>query len=158
MMYRDEKYKQQIIKACQEAGSMREAASKFTMNFETFRKLAKKFGCYKPNPGRRGLPKPWSGQDRKLPLSEILEGKHPQYRTHKLHIRLLKEGIKQHQCEKCGLKKWLDQDIPLELHHEDGNSSSHRLSNLKLLCPNCHALTDNYRGKNNHESIHDDQE
>ena len=36
----------------------------------------------------------------------------------------------------------------LELHHIDGNHSNNELSNLTLLCPNCHALTDNYRGKN----------
>lgn len=34
----------------------------------------------------------------------------------------------------------------LELHHIN-KSSDNRLNNLQLLCPNCHALTDNYRGK-----------
>ena len=38
--------------------------------------------------------------------------------------------------------------IPLELHHLNGVRTDNRISNLRLLCPNCHALTDNYRGKN----------
>lgn len=48
----------------------------------------------------------------------------------------------------CGNTEWLDKHIPLELHHINGNHKDNRLSNLQLLCPNCHALTDNYRGKN----------
>lgn len=56
--------------------------------------------------------------------------------------------IRGHRCEQCGEKKWLEQPIPLEVHHEDGDSMNNEMDNLKLLCPNCHALTDNYRGKN----------
>ena len=36
----------------------------------------------------------------------------------------------------------------MELHHINGNHNDNRLENLQLLCPNCHAYTDNYRGKN----------
>lgn len=53
-----------------------------------------------------------------------------------------------YRCEKCGLSKWLDNDLPLEIHHIDGNKLNNEESNLLILCPNCHALTDNYRGKN----------
>ena len=38
--------------------------------------------------------------------------------------------------------------IPLELHHKNGNNRDNRLENIVLLCPNCHALTESYRGKN----------
>lgn len=38
--------------------------------------------------------------------------------------------------------------IPLELHHINGDHTDNRLENLQVLCPNCHALTDNYRGRN----------
>lgn len=51
-------------------------------------------------------------------------------------------------CENCGLEVWLGQRISLEIHHLNGNHTDNRLENLKLLCPNCHALTSNYRGKN----------
>lgn len=56
--------------------------------------------------------------------------------------------IRGHRCEQCGTEQWLGSPIPLEVHHVDGNSLNNEMDNLKLLCPNCHALTDNYRGKN----------
>ena len=52
------------------------------------------------------------------------------------------------KCEKCGLSTWLDQPIALEIHHKDGNHINNLEENLQLLCPNCHAQTENYRGKN----------
>jgi predicted HNH restriction endonuclease len=42
----------------------------------------------------------------------------------------------------------LGNPIPLELHHIDGDKTNNTLENFQLLCPNCHALTDSYRGKN----------
>ena len=52
-----------------------------------------------------------------------------------------------HRCESCGLEKWMGKPIPLELHHVDGNSMDNDEKNLQLLCPNCHALTHNYKNK-----------
>ena len=53
-----------------------------------------------------------------------------------------------HQCEECTRVSWGVSPIPLELHHVDGDNTNNQEGNLQLLCPNCHALTDNYRGKN----------
>lgn len=66
----------------------------------------------------------------------------------KLKRRLLNEKLFEHKCYQCFQKIWIDKPIPLELHHIDGDNQNNNLSNLTLLCPNCHALTDNYRGKN----------
>ncbi|WP_345126200.1 HNH endonuclease [Hymenobacter antarcticus] len=66
----------------------------------------------------------------------------------RLRNRLIEYGLKAGKCERCGLAEWQDEPIPLELHHTNGINNDHRLANLQLLCPNCHALTDNYRGKN----------
>ena len=66
----------------------------------------------------------------------------------KLKKRLLSDKVFEHKCYNCDKISWLNQIIPLELHHMDGDNSNNALSNLTLLCPNCHALTDNYRGKN----------
>lgn len=81
-----------------------------------------------------------------IQFDEYIKGNSVQ--TNKLRIKLLKEGLKEHKCECCQNTTWNDQPIPLEVHHEDGDKDNNDISNLKLLCPNCHALTDNYRGKN----------
>lgn len=68
--------------------------------------------------------------------------------TYVLKNQLLKLGYKEHFCEMCGNSVWLGKPIPLELHHVNGNRFDNRIENLMLLCPNCHSLTENYRGKN----------
>ena len=52
------------------------------------------------------------------------------------------------KCNKCGLSEWLGKPISLELEHKDGNHYNNNRKNVELLCPNCHAQTDTYRGKN----------
>jgi hypothetical protein len=59
---------------------------------------------------------------------------------------LFKFNIKKKKCESCKMTKWLDKNIPLELHHVDGNNKNNHIFNLQILCPNCHAQTENYRG------------
>ena len=81
------------------------------------------------------------------PLTEILV-ENSNYQSFKLAKRLLKEGYKERKCEMCGNTHWCNYLIPLELHHINGIKTDNRLENLQMLCPNCHALTDNYRGKN----------
>lgn len=66
----------------------------------------------------------------------------------KLKNKLLKLKIKQYKCEKCGIDAWNGVRAPLDLHHKDGNGKNNNLSNLEVLCPNCHAQTENFRGRN----------
>lgn len=63
------------------------------------------------------------------------------------------------KCEKCGRIEWEGQKIPLCIHHIDGNHINNQIENLQVLCPNCHAQTDNYcgRNKNKRPSITDEQ-
>lgn len=65
-----------------------------------------------------------------------------------LRKRLIREGIFKNECCVCGLSKWLGTPISLELDHINGNHEDNTLSNLRVVCPNCHAQTDNYRGRN----------
>ena len=70
------------------------------------------------------------------------------YQSFKLKKRLISEGYKESKCECCKRIKWNGVKIPTELHHINGINTDNRLENLQILCPNCHALTDNYRAKN----------
>jgi hypothetical protein len=49
-------------------------------------------------------------------------------------------------------KQLTDNNPILELHHKDGNHNNNTLENCLLLCPNCHALTDSYCGKNSRKN------
>ncbi len=92
------------------------------------------------NRGRR-FPK------RQRPLSELLVFGQ-RCSTDKLRRRLLRDGVLPHACARCGGTWWNDAPIPLELDHVDGDRANNLLANLRLLCPNCHAQTDTYRGRN----------
>jgi hypothetical protein len=85
---------------------------------------------------------------KSIPLSEILDGKHPYYQTFKLNKRLIKEKILEDKCSICGIKEWNGKKINMHLDHINGISSDHVLSNLRLVCPNCHSQTETYCGKN----------
>lgn len=69
-------------------------------------------------------------------------------KSHKLKLKLIRDGIKEEKCELCGNTKWLGQIIPLELHHKDGNHFNNDFSNLLILCPNCHAMQGYNSGAN----------
>lgn len=62
-------------------------------------------------------------------------------------------SIRGYKCENCGLEEWQGQQIPLEIHHIDGDELNSDLNNLQILCPNCHALTNNYKGRNINSGI-----
>jgi hypothetical protein len=54
------------------------------------------------------------------------------------------------KCERCG---WCETNpstgkTPLHVHHLDGNYSNNRESNLEVLCPNCHSITESFGSLN----------
>jgi 5-methylcytosine-specific restriction endonuclease McrA len=84
---------------------------------------------------------------RRQPLQSILR-RGTYYQSNKLRKRLLREAVLEPKCSNCGGVEWLGKSIPLELDHIDGDKTNNQLDNLRLICPNCHALTPTYRGKN----------
>lgn len=53
------------------------------------------------------------------------------------------------QCDKCSLgMTWQNEPIVLQLDHVDGNKYNNVLTNLRLLCPNCHSQTKTFCRKN----------
>lgn len=69
--------------------------------------------------------------------------------TKAIHLKKHLINEKGHKCENCDLTHWQKQPISLEVHHIDGDSSNNKKNNLQLLCPNCHSVTKNYRGRKN---------
>lgn len=76
------------------------------------------------------------------------------YLTNKFYIsssrlkeRLIDEEFFKIECMKCKNTEWMNLPIPTELHHIDSNHKNNNLSNLQILCPNCHAQTTNYCSK-----------
>ena len=86
-------------------------------------------------------------------LEDILK-ENTNFKSDTLKYRLVKEGLKQWKCEKCGNEGvWEGEELVLELHHINGNHYDNRLENLQILCPNCHSQTDNFRNKNSTKAV-----
>jgi predicted restriction endonuclease len=67
-----------------------------------------------------------------------------------LHIRRYLFEKYNSKCAMCGwgeMNVWT-RCIPLEVHHIDGDYTNNIESNLTLLCPNCHSLTETYKALN----------
>ena len=85
---------------------------------------------------------------RTIPLEAILVANSSYQSTARLRRRLIAAGLKEAACEGCGLSKWRGQPLPLTLDHVNGIHTDNRLENLRILCPNCHAITDTWCARN----------
>jgi|SRR3989344_2413884 len=93
------------------------------------------------NAGLAGLGKPH------IPLKDILV-KGSNFQSFKLKQRLFNANLKDKNCEQCGWAQYTSGGyLPLELDHINGDRQDNRLENLRVLCPNCHSLTETHRGR-----------
>jgi Zn finger protein HypA/HybF involved in hydrogenase expression len=145
----------EFIEVVKSSNSIREVLEKLNLkaaggNYQCFHKRIKDLNI---SIDHFTDPKVWNKGKKFGPrrsLEEYLNGVPIQ--SHKLKLRLIAEGLKQHKCECCGIKEWNNKPAPIELDHINGNHHDNRLENLRLLCPNCHAQTETYRGKNKSSS------
>ena len=96
-------------------------------------------------PTQRG--KPWRARTPEALLVEQPVGQARRIPSDRLKWAMTAAGTPDH-CARCGTEPvWRGRSLPLEEDHIDGNWRDNRIENLRFLCPNCHSVTDNYRGR-----------
>jgi hypothetical protein len=105
------------------------------------------FDPYAANRGARGTAKP---------LPEVLV-ENSTYNRRSLKHRLFEEGLKERRCELCGQdENWRGRVMGLILDHINGVRDDNRLTNLRIVCPNCAATLDTHCGRKNRTIIERD--
>jgi hypothetical protein len=56
--------------------------------------------------------------------------------------------LRGYACEVCGISEHNGKPLKLECDHIDGDHTNNMITNLRLICPNCHSQTPTYKNKN----------
>jgi hypothetical protein len=126
-----------IIKHSKEVNSIAQLLGKLNLkqaggNFANMKRLLQKLNIKTDH---------WKGQAWNKGQQLKDWSKYSQPKNFRKH--LLKE--RNFKCESCNRKTWNKKQIPLEIHHVDGDRNNNKLDNLKVLCCNCHATTETWR-------------
>lgn len=67
-----------------------------------------------------------------------------------MHLKRYLVGTRGEFCSLCGwnTKHPITHKVPLEIDHINGNAEDNQEDNLRLVCPNCHSLSSNFRNLN----------
>jgi len=131
------------------------------INKKTSATLCQKFACGEIKPTVGGFKKgfdvrrhKFSKEDKQKKLHALKE----YYRNKELSTPFESMGIgkkrkliivsQNGKCDMCGISKWNNKCLTLQLDHIDGNRNNNIRKNLRALCPNCHSQTDTYCSKN----------
>jgi len=79
---------------------------------------------------------------------KILNEEYKNLSFERLRKRIILEQNGRCNNLECGIDSWLGKKISLELEHKDGNNLNNSRENLECLCPNCHSITETWRGRN----------
>lgn len=135
---------QEIRKWISENESNSEIARRLNCKVDTLKSYYLKMGIdYKGNQGSKGK----KTDPKRKDALEIIES--PSVSNSRKRRRLIEDGYKEDKCERCGLSEWMGMKIPLELHHRDFNHYNNELSNLMIVCSNCHMQLHNYNNNKN---------
>lgn len=93
------------------------------------------------------------GYQIKLKIDKWLRGDDNPINTNGLLRPWARKYLFKQFNNKCVLCGWGEINattgkIPLEVDHIDGDFRNNEIKNLRLLCPNCHSLTSNYKNLN----------
>lgn len=148
--------KEWLTELCKESYSYQEVLSKTGRaksdnNIVTLKKKVEEFGI---DVSHFNKITSWN-KGRKLPANT------PKYELEDIFIKdspasrgtikkyILRNELLEYKCQMCGCDgNWQGKILSLELDHIDGDNTNNELPNLRWLCPNCHATTDTYAGKN----------
>lgn len=63
-------------------------------------------------------------------------------------LRKVLTKVHGYKCSCCGIDKWNNKLINLQVDHIDGNAGDNTPKNLRLICPNCHSQTETFGARN----------
>ena len=146
--------KDEIIHLLENGWSRRQICAKWQVRYGTLKSYLIKWGkAHLKNNPKQGNFKPKFEKKSATEYMHIADRNKPAPSIRRYKEKLWEENIKPQACEKCGF----DEIAPngrciIELHHVNGNRWDNRLDNIQMLCPNCHAMTDNFAGANHTDS------